>query len=123
MLAERCARRVVHVAQLEADHVALGVLGDEHQVDDADQSGLHQLTERRSDLTGELIAWKHELENLDRSGAHVDLPWVPADVLRFERHHSQTSPGAGRREGSMDNEAEWERNARWWQREFTAGVD
>jgi SAM-dependent methyltransferase len=23
----------------------------------------------------------------------------------------------------MDNELEWERNARWWQREFTAGVD
>ena len=54
---------LVEILELDPDDVAVGVLGDEHQVDHADRPGLDELLQRRRDLAAELVPGElHEQE-------------------------------------------------------------
>ena len=66
--------RLVDVGELDADDVAVGVLGDEDEVDHPDHAALHELGERRRDLTGELVAGEPDHQDLDRSDVHRLAP-------------------------------------------------
>ena len=86
---------------------------------------------------------KPDHQDLDRSDAHRGLSsagvladagrWMGAagsvapDRTGFEWRHPRTvsvaTPAVRTRERHVENEAQWERHARWWQREFSAGAD
>ena len=64
----------VDVRQLERDDVAIRILADEGEIDDADRSCLDEVRERRGDLAAELVAGKREDRVIDRSDfLHVSL--------------------------------------------------
>ena len=50
--------------------VAVGVLGDEHEVEDPDRAALDQLAELRGDLAVELVAGEPDDDVLDRTDRH-----------------------------------------------------
>ena len=66
-------RELLERVVLDGGDVALGVLGDEHEVDESDRVALDQVSQRRSDLSGEFVARKADDEIFDRSDVHTDL--------------------------------------------------
>src|SRR4029079_13317929 len=53
--------------------VALFVLGDDHEVEDADRAGVHELLDLREDRARELVPGKRDREVVDRCDAHSNL--------------------------------------------------
>ena len=64
-------RQLLVLVELDRDDVAVGVLGDEHQVEEADRAALDQLGELGSDLAVELVAGEPDDDVLDRSDRHT----------------------------------------------------
>ena len=58
------------VLDLHRCRVAVGVLGDEGEVQDPDRAGVDQLAKRGRDLARELVAGKADDGVLDGSGTH-----------------------------------------------------
>ena len=96
----------------------LGVLGDEHEVDDADQARLDQLAERRGDLARELV--RRETRSPGSRPVRCPSPSVPLLHGCVGRHPSQPGPrhASGARARSEGRRAE--RNAVGAARELVA---
>ena len=69
----------VDVAQLERPHRAVGVAGDEHEVEDADQPAVDEVDEDREPFAGHLVAGELDDQVADRS-----------QRVRFVCHHAIT---------------------------------
>src|SRR5262249_29514670 len=63
-------RQHLVLVELDRDVVAVSVLGDEHQGEDADGAVLDPIAERGRDLAVELVAGKSDDEVLDGSNTH-----------------------------------------------------
>jgi len=61
---------LVKLVELNHGDLAVGVLGDEHQVEDTDGSFRHQLDQLGGDPTVELVAGKRHDDVLHRSDCH-----------------------------------------------------
>ncbi len=62
---------LVELVELERQDVAVVVLGDEHQVEHADDLVVDEVDERGSDLAGEVVAGEGDDDVLDRPDGHA----------------------------------------------------
>src|SRR5262245_3707340 len=65
----------IELAELSGRHIALLVLEDEDEVEDADGLVFDELGQRRDDLALELVTWERNDEVLDRTNAHWLASW------------------------------------------------
>ena len=85
----------MEILELDPDDVAVGVLGDEDQVDHADRPGFDELLQRRRDLAAELVPGElHEQELYRPEIGHL-FPSFGADwrALSAGRGHSMAQVG------------------------------
>jgi hypothetical protein len=71
---------VVELAQLERRDGAVGVLGEEQEVDDTDRARLHEVGEGGGDLAVEPVVGEPDHEHFDGTQAHGALlqAWLQA---------------------------------------------
>ena len=70
---------IAELVELDRNDIAVGVLRDEHQVEDPYGPGRHQIGERRRDLAGEIVPGEPQQHQVDRTcdlvgDGHVRLP-------------------------------------------------
>ncbi len=80
--------------------MAGGILGDESEVDDPDQSAIDELGELRHDLTGAMFAGEAENQIFHWADAHSWSPFLaPASAERHYCKSGRTARQAVTREG------------------------
>ncbi len=71
-----------HLLELDERDLAVGVLADEHAVDDRDRVVVDEPLEFGDDLTGELVPREADDEDFDGAEGHVDLQFEVTGCTR-----------------------------------------